>query len=376
MQVSVLQENLKRALSVVGRAVAGKSVLPVLSNVYLGTDAGQLVLRATDLSVGITTRIGAKVEAEGAVTLPHKLLSDVIGGLPNDKVTLALDAKTQSVAIKCGRYDATIKGIDREEFPIIPTVDGDPLVSLPSGTIRRVADAVAIAAATGDTRPVLAGVYMSCGNAGMTFCAADGYRLAQLVVDTVAREIVDPIIPARALIELARIVEDDSTVDIALSPTGGQVMFRTESAELVSRLIEGKYPDTERIIPTSFTTRAVLDTAELSKAVKLASFFAVKSADIVRLEMSQEDESSPLPGQLTITANAAEVGDNRAVLDAMIGGQGGKIAVSVEYFAELLAAVKTPQIALEHTSEGNPLVMRPVGEDTALWILMPMSVRQ
>jgi DNA polymerase III subunit beta len=379
--VSVLQENLKRALSIVGRAVAGKSTLPVLSNVYLGTDAGQLVCRATNLEIGVTTRIGAKIESEGATTLPYKLLSDVVGGLPNDRVSLTLDAQTQAVALSCARYDATIKGIDHEEFPVIPTVDGDPLLSLPGSTIKRVAEAVAIAAATGDTRPVLSGVLMKYerdtahGDDYIVLAAADGYRLAQMRVQIESAFGSEVIVPARALIELARIVEDDDRVDVALSPTGGQLVFRTESMELVTRLIEGKYPDVDRIIPASFTTRTVLDTAELVKAVKLASYFATKSADIVRLEVAPENTESPLPGKVTITANAAEVGDQRAVLDAMIGGTGGKIAVNVGYFAELLAAVKTPQVALEMQSEGNPLVMKPVGEDGALWILMPMTVR-
>jgi DNA polymerase-3 subunit beta len=377
MKLSCLQENLKRALAIASHAVAGKSTLPVLSNVLLATDDGRLKLASTNLEIGITVWIGAKIDEEGAVTVPAKLLSDVVSGLPNDKITLELDPRTQTVHLTCARYEASIKGIEADEFPVIPTIaDREPTASFPPDLLRETVDQVAFAAATDDTRPVLAGVLMRMKGRTATFAAADGFRLALRTVELPepVAEPIEVIVPARALLELARIVGDaESNVEITVTPSGGQILFHTESTDLVSRLIEGRYPDIERIIPSSFATRTVLDTQELAKAVKLASFFASASSNIVRLTI--ESGGDLAPGKLTISANAAEVGENKGQLDGMVHGEGGQIALNVKFLGEALNAIKTPQIALETQTPQNPGVFKPVGADGYLHIVMPMTVR-
>lgn len=377
MKLSCLQENLKRGLAIVGHAVAGKSTLPVLSNILLATDDGRLKLAATNLEIGITCWIGAKIEDEGAVTIPAKLLADVVGGLPNDKIALELDARTQTVGLKCARYEASIKGIEADEFPVIPTIsEAVPTASFPPDLLRETIDQVAFAAATDDTRPVLAGVLMRLRGKTATFAAADGFRLALRTIELPepVAEPVEVIIPARALTELARIIGDaESNVEITVTPSGGQVLFHTESTDLVSRLIEGRYPDIERIIPSNHSTRTVIETQELAKAVKLASYFATASSNIVRLTFESGGELSP--GKLLISANAAEVGDNKGVLDGMVHGSGGQIALNVKFLSEALAAIKTPQIAIETQTAQNPGVFKPIGSDGYLHIVMPMTVR-
>ena len=377
MKLSCLQENLKRGLAIVSHAVAGKSTLPVLSNILLASDDGRLKLAATNLEIGITCWIGAKIEEEGAITVPAKLLSDVVSGLPNDKITLNLDARTQTVHLACARYEASIKGIESDEFPVIPTIaDRAPTASFPPDLLRETVDQVAFAAATDDTRPVLAGVLMRLKGKTATFAAADGFRLALRTVELPepVSESVEVIVPARALTELARIVGDaESNVEVTVTPSGGQILFHTESTDLVSRLIEGRYPDIERIIPASFATRTVLETQELAKAVKLASFFATASSNIVRLTIESGGDLGP--GKLTISANAAEVGDNKGVLDGMVHGEGGQIALNVKFLGEALNAIKTSQIALETQTPQNPGVFKPVGADGYLHIVMPMTVR-
>ena len=377
MKLSCLQENLKRGLAIVSHAVAGKSTLPVLSNILLASDDGRLKLAATNLEIGITCWIGAKIEEEGAITVPAKLLSDVVSGLPNDKITLNLDARTQTVHLTCARYEASIKGIESDEFPVIPTIaDRAPTASFPPDLLRETVDQVAFAAATDDTRPVLAGVLMRLKGKTATFAAADGFRLALRTVELPepVSESVEVIVPARALTELARIVGDaESNVEVTVTPSGGQILFHTESTDLVSRLIEGRYPDIERIIPASFATRTVLETQELAKAVKLASFFATASSNIVRLTIESGGDLGP--GKLTISANAAEVGDNKGVLDGMVHGEGGQIALNVKFLGEALNAIKTSQIALETQTPQNPGVFKPVGADGYLHIVMPMTVR-
>ncbi len=377
MKLSCLQENLKRGLAIVGHAVAGKSTLPVLSNILLATDEGRLKLAATNLEIGITCWIGAKVEEEGAVTIPAKLLSDVVSGLPNDKIVLNLDARTQTINVRCARFEANIKGIEADEFPVIPTVaDREPTVRFEPSALREAIDQVAFAAATDDTRPVLTGVLLRLKGTTATFAAADGFRLAVKTIQLgqAVTESIDVIIPARALTELSRIIGDvEGTVDVTVTPTGGQILFHTEATDLVSRLIEGKFPDFERIIPSAHATRTVLETQELAKAVKLASYFANASANIIKLTLESGGDLGP--GRLTISANAAEVGDNQSALDGMVNGEGGQIALNVKFLAEALNAMKTAQIALETQTPQSPGVFKPVGQEGYVHIVMPMTVR-
>ena len=377
MKLTCLQENLKRGLATVSHAVAGKSTLPVLANVLLTTDGGRLKLAATNLEIGITHWIGAQVQEEGAVTVPAKLLADVVGGLPSDRVTLTLDARTQTIKIECGRFTSNIKGIEADEFPTIPTIaDKAPAASVPPDVLREAIDQVVFASASDDTRPVLAGVLVRMHDTRLFLAAADGFRAATRTVtlpEPVSQQ-AEFIVPARALAELSRIAgETQGAVSITVAPGGSQVLFHTETTELVSRLIDGKFPDVERIIPTQYLTRTVLDTDELRKAIKLASFFAASSQQVVKLTMEPGGELGP--GKLVISANAAEVGDNTGELDGMIHGEGGQVALNVKYLTELLGVVKSAQIAIETQSPQNPGVFKPVGQDSYVHIIMPMSIR-
>ncbi|MBX0327378.1 DNA polymerase III subunit beta [Oscillochloris sp. ZM17-4] len=377
MKLTCLQENLKRGLATVSHAVAGKSTLPVLSNVLLATDGGRLKLAATNLDVGITHWIGAQVLEEGAITVPAKLLADVVGGLPNDRVTLTLDSRTQTVKVECARFTSNIKGIEADEFPTIPTVsDREPTVSLAPSALREAIDQVAFAAASDDSRPVLAGVLVRLRDNRATFAAADGFRLATRVIQ-LPEPIDQPqefIVPAKSLIELSRIAADsEGNISMTITPGGSQALFHSDNTELVSRLIDGKFPDFERIIPGQYLTRSVLDTAELAKAVKLASYFANSSQNVVKLTIEPGGELGP--GRVVISSNAAEVGDNTGEIDGMIHGEGGQIALNVKYLADALAAIKTAQVALETQTTQSPGVFKPVGQEGYVHIVMPMSIR-
>lgn len=376
MKVSCLQENLKRGLSIVSHAVASKSTLPVLSNILLTTEGGRLRLQATNLEVGITCWIGAKVEEEGAVTIPAKLLSDFVGNLPNDAVVMSLDERTQTVNLRCARSEANIKGIEADEFPTIPTVDAsEPTVALAPEVLRAAIDQVAFAAATDDTRPVLAGVLLKLQEQTAIFSATDGFRLAVKTIDLpepvrVAQEVI---IPARALIELGRIIGDsENPVELTVTPSGGQVLFHSDNVDMVSRLIDGKFPDYQRIIPKQYTTRAAMDRDSFLRAARQASVFATSSANIVKMTLDAGAEFGP--GKMTLSANAAEVGDNKTELEGQINGEGGQIALNVKFLQDALNAIRTPQIAFEMQTKAAPGVFRPIGDDSLLVIVMPMSI--
>lgn len=385
MKISCLQENLKRGLAVVSHAVAGKSTLPVLSNILIASDDGRLKLAATNLEIGITCWIGAKIEEEGAVTVPAKLLSDVVGSLPNDRIDLRLDMRTQTLNLKCARFENNIKGTEAGEFPSIPTVDDrTPIAVFPAALLRETIQQVAFAAATEETRPVLQGVQLRLRDNRAIFAAADGFRLAQRIIELPepAAQPQEMIIPARALNELARILastalsdhnDDESQVEMIVTSSGGQALFHTGTVDLVSRLIDGKFPDVDRVIPQQYQTRAVLDTQELMKAVKLASYFTVAPSNSVRLHMEPGGEMGP--GHMTISANAVDVGDNKGQVDAMITGEGGQIALNVKFLSDAIAAIPTSQLALETQSPQHPAVFKPVGVEGYIHIVMPMTVR-
>jgi DNA polymerase III subunit beta len=180
-------------------------------------------------------------------------------------------------------------------------------------------------------------------------------------------------VPARALIELRSILSDDDQVEMTVTPNGGQVLFHTPTTDLVSRLIEGRFPDYERIIPQRFATRTVLETSELLKAVKLSSYFALSSANIVKLTIHSGGDLQP--GKLQLSANAAEVGDNKGEIDGQVSGEDGTLALDVRYLTEALGAIKTAQVALETQTAQSPGVFRPVGQEGYIHIVMPMTVR-
>ncbi len=377
MKLTCMQENLKRGLANVGHAVAGKSPLQVLSNVLLATDGGRLKLAATNLEVGITHWIGAQVEIEGSVTVPAKLLSDLVSSLPNDKITLTLDARTQSVKVECGRFTSNIKGIEAEQFPSIPTIaDQEPTTQIAPEVLREAIDQVAFAASDDNSRPALSGVLLRMQETRIFMAATDGFRLAARTInlpEPIGRQ-AELLVPARAMRDLARIAgESEGPISITVAPNNNYVLFHSETTDLVASLINERFPNVERIIPQQYTTRSVIETTELSKAVKLASYFASASQNVVRLKMEPGGELGP--GRLVISTNAADVGDNTGELDAQIQGEGGQIALNVKYLAELLGALKNAQVAIETQTSKSPGVFKPVGQEGYVHIIMPMEIR-
>ena len=371
-----MQENLKRGLAIVSAAIAAKNTLPVLANVLLVAEGNRLKLAGTNLEVGVTHWIGAQVQEEGAATIPAKLLADVVGSLPNDRVTLTLDSRTQSVRIECGRFTTNIKGIEADEYPTIPSPTMDKSPALPGKLLTSFIDQVALAAASDDSRPVLAGVLVRLKGSELMMAAADGFRLAHRTA-TLPNPLGkngggECIVPAKSMSIAGKIFSGvEGEIQVAILPS--QIAFQTEDTLVVSRLIDGKFPDVERIIPRACATRAVLEVIELRKATKLAAFFATSNQNVVKLTLQPGGDIAP--GSLTLSANAVEVGDNTGSIDATITGETAQIALNVKYIEEGLEAIGTPQVAVEVNSPSSPGVFKPVGEDGYTYIIMPMSIR-
>lgn len=376
MKLSCLQENLSRGLGVVGRAIATRTTLPITNNVLLATDQSRLKLVATNLEMAISYWIGAKVEEEGEITVPARLLTEFVSSLPNDKVDISLPTRTKTLELKCARFEARISGLDAKDFPPIPTVEGGIATTVDVATLRQAIGQVVFAAASEESRPVLTGVDALFNDSLLTLAAADGFRLAvyKLPLLTTVSQKTEVIIPARTLAELNRLMADDEEkVEITVNPNKSQALFRLKDTELVSQLIQGAFPQYAQLIPQSHNTRAVVDVAEFLRATKTASIFARDGSGIVRLVVTSGRELTP--GKLTVSARSEEIGDDVGEIDAMVEGEEAKIAFNGKYLIDVLGVLRESQVALETTNPSSPGVIRPVGVDNYIHVVMPMFVQ-
>jgi DNA polymerase-3 subunit beta len=375
MKVSCLQENLAKGLGIVGRAVSPRSTLPVLGNVLLATDTGRLKLSATNLEVGINCWIGAKVEEEGAITVPARTFIDLVNALPPERVDMELVVRTQTLNLRASRSEANVKGIDAQEFPLVPVPEGEGGISIEADVLRTAIDQVAFAAATDESRPILTGVLAKFEDTQLTLAAADGFRLSVRTIP-LPHAVPDPfsvIVPARALTELGRVSgEQKDPIVVTVTPTRNQILFQLTNIVLVSQLIDGNFPDYRQIIPVERTTHTVMDTATFLKACKTALIFARDAAHITRLHVKPGSELAP--GHVVVSATSAETGDDVSELDATIEGEEVEIAFNVRYLIDLLSVVGTPQVALDTTTSSSPGVVRPVGDMDYTHVIMPMHL--
>src|SRR6476469_10597208 len=362
-----MQENLARGLSVVSRAVSNRS-LPVLTNVPLKTEDGGLKLPATNLEIGITYWVPGKIEVDGATSVPARLLTDLVNSLPGgEPIDLEL-GDGETLHIRSGRFESNIKGISADDFPTVQTAGERPVTRIPQNVLRHALDETAFAAASDEARPILTGVLARFEGDQLTLAAADNYRIAVKTVpilDAVPETSV--VIPARALNELARVLADvDDPVDVVLAAARNQVLFHLDGIDLVSRLIDGQFPNYQQVVPKEHTTRAVLDREELLRAVRPAALIAHESANIVKLQIGGDGD----PG-VTVSANA-EVGDHVGQVDAAVEGDGTTIAFNARYLADVLTNVSADQFALELNGPLSPGVFKPVGDDRYVHVVMPV----
>jgi len=376
MKLSCLQENLNKALGIVGRAVATRTTLPITNNILLTTDQSRLKLVATNLEMAISYWTGAKVEEEGEITVPARLLTEFVGSLPNDRIDISLSPKTKTLELKCARFEARISGVDAKDFPPIPTIDEGITTKVEVAEMKQGISQVVFAAASEESRPVLTGVNAKFANDSLTLAAADGFRLAvyKLPLSAPVNQEVEIIIPARTLTELNRLVSDgEEVIDITINPNKSQALFSFKDTELVSQLIQGAFPQYSQLIPQSYNTQAVVDVAEFLRAARTASIFARDGSGIVRLVMAAGSELTP--GKLTISARSEEIGDDVGEIDAVVDGEEAKIAFNGRYIIDVLSVLHESRVALETTNPSSPGVIRPVGVDNYIHVVMPMFVQ-
>ena len=381
MKLSCLQENLRNGLSIVERAVATRTTLPITQNVYMAAEGSRLRLSATNLEIAITTWVGAQVEEEGAVTIPARLLTQFVNSLPQQRVDVTLEDEPLRLAMKCARYGANINGQDADDFPPIPSVDEGAVGKMDAAVMRDAIRHVAFAAATEDSRPVLTGVKVEMSGDEFTFAAADGFRLAVYegkLSDPVPEDI-NFIVPARTLQEVNRLLGQQSDpVEFTVTPAKSQALFRLSSVELVSQLVQGTFPNYRQLVPEEYTTRVVIPRDSFMQATRAASTFARDGSGIIRLNISSDEQEEA--GKIAVSARAEELGDYEGEVDAQVMGKESesKIAFNSRFLTDVLDVLEDGDVALETQTPSSPGVIRPAASPNGhsyTHVVMPMFVQ-
>ena len=386
MRLSVNQSSLAKALSIVNRAVSSRTTMPILGNVLLDATGDGLRLAATNREIGINCWIAADVEESGSTTIPARLLSEFVNSLPNERVSMALEQSTETLGLTCAKHSANIKGINAFEFPLIPTYQPEPtnseaptvtgdVYTVASNALASLIDSVVFAASADENRPTLTGIETTFDDGRLTMAATDGYRLSMRSMETSAGEKATIIIPGRNLSEVSRICADATgEITAIVSANRNQVLFSATSAkewqrvDIISELIDARFPDYRATIPKSHNTRCTVDASALLKAVRVAMLFARDNANIIRCTMLPD-------GLFRIAATSVEMGDNTSEIECNVEGDEINIAFDGRLLSDALSHVPTAQVIIETTRPTRPGTIRPVGNDDYLMVIMPMNAK-
>ena len=373
MKLSCIQSNLRKGLATVSRAVATRSTIPETQNVLIATDNGRLKLTATNLEVAITTWIGAQIEEEGSVTIPARMLSDFINSLPDKKVDIETVAYPIGLKIHCANFDAQMNGIDPENYPPIPNISDGPKISISSSDFKSSLSRVRFAVATDESRPALTGVKVDVKGNEFTLASADGFRLAIETgnCESSVEEDVSVIVPGRTMNEIFSLLGTDSgMLDMTVTEQKSQALFKFGDVEVVTQLIQGNFPDYERLIPGEKGTICRVNREEILQATNAASVFARDGSGIIRMVSDDTDE-----GSIRIMSQAEELGSNESRVNASIEGEETRIAFNSKFLNEILSVLDGDEVEIETMSPSSPGVFRSAANSGYLHIIMPMFVQ-
>ncbi len=364
MKIICLQEKLKKALSLISKITGKNPNLPILNNILIETDKGRLRVSATDLEIGMNIWISAKVEKSGKATVPASILSSFISSLPSDKVRLSTE-KYNLIAQE-GSYKAEIKGLNPADFPIIPQSKEKPFLFIKAKDLQNGLSQVYQAASFSDTRPEISGVFFQVTKENtLKLVATDSFRLAEKTIKKIkgTQQERSFILPIKTTVELIRTLsESDAEVKIGIE--GNQVFFDINDIYLTSRLIEGHFPDYERIIPTEFKTDVTVDKDKLLEAIKIASLFVSKINDITFNFSSK--------GKIEIISSSQEIGSNNSAIKAEVRGEDLSLTFNYRYIIDGLSNIEGKKILLRMNGKEKPLLMKEVSSTDYFYIVMPV----
>lgn len=362
MKLQVTQENLNKALQSVSRVASSRGTLPILANVLLKIIDNRLSIAATNLDIAITHFIGSKVAEEGAITVPARLMQEFVSSLPGGIINLELN--DLKLHINADQYRSVINGVSAEEFPVMPAIAGGKKWSISSSVLKRGLQQVVPAASTDEARPVLTGIYVHSHEGRLYMAATDSYRLAEKQL-TKVKDDMSLLIPASAMQDLLRVIAD-SEDEVAVVHDEQQVLFKVGDVELVTRLIEGNYPDYRKLVPQNFSTAATLKRTELMNITKVSSLFARESAGSITIHVDGDGQ------QVSIRSIASQLGENTSTASATITG-GGDITLNSRYLLDALHALGGDNVVLGFNGKLEPCVLKDPASDDYVHLIMPLK---
>lgn len=362
MKLQVTQENLNRALSNVARVASSRNALPILSNVLIKTIDNRVAVAATNLNIAITHYIGSKVAEKGSITVPARLMQDFVASLPSSVIDIKVEET--KLHIKTDKYDSTINGTPADDYPVMPQIKDGNTWTINGPKLKKALQQVVLAASNDDARPILTGVYFHTLNGKLYVVATDSYRLAEKEVLPLKQE-VKLLVPASAMQDLLRIVSDFED-EVSVTHDDQQVLFTVGDVELVTRLIDGTYPDYRKLIPGSFATTAILPRAELANITKVSSLFARESAGSVTLNVDEDEK------QIGIRSIASQLGENIATAEAEVSGT-ASITLNSRYIIDSLGVINDPDVLVGFNGKLEPCVIRGKDDKNYTHIIMPLK---
>jgi len=379
MKFTATQENLNQGLLTVAHVASKNTTLPVLNNVLIEAGEGGVKLSATNLEIGVSCMVRGKIERMGAFTVQSKLLADYIGLLPKEGVEISLlsgENNGSSLSVKGINSETKMKGIPASDFPLIPSVERKTKATCSSADLRAAIAQVIFAVSQSETRPEINGVLLAFKDGLLTLTATDSYRLAEKKIRLLSKfsEERQVIVPARALQELLRILagfKDPSALSsvdrVEIYVAENQILFTLGTIEVISRVIEGRYPDYQQIIPAQYATTGRLSTVELLKATKTASLFSRSGIYDVTLSFSPERH------ELVLSSVNAQLGENVSRVPAEITGAENRNVLNYRYLLDGLQNIETEEVEFSLIDNTNPCVVRPHGKTDYLYLVMPIK---
>lgn len=368
MKVICDQKKLLEALDIVSRAVSTHNTLPVLSHILIKAEGKKLFFSATNLEVAIRYFFECEVRNEGAITVPVKLLMSYVALLPDEKLELHA-SEGLTLTLRSSKTQTKIKGIHPDEFPLIPVLDKGSELKLPVKDINIAISQVSFAAAQNSSRPVLSGVLFQLKKNILKIVATDSYRLAEKTIQLQKgrEDVIECIIPVRTVQELGKLLGKTTSKEIQVDVSKNQILFRIGDIEFTSRLIEGRFPDYDRIIPKESKTKAEVSTDLLLMSARRISLFARENNNSVKLTLTND-------GKMSLSTDDTKVGEDKDEVDVVMTGENNKTALNADYLLDVLTTIGTEKISLEVSDKLSPVVIKPCKDDGYVYIIMPLKV--
>lgn len=365
MKVTVDQSDLVKGLNLVSKALSSRNQLPVLANVLIEAKKSGVILAATNLEVGIRTQIGSKTEREGVITVPARSLTEFVTSVIGHQVQL--ESNEGKLKVVADKFRATFSGIDAAEFPILPQ-PSKSTQTINALIVGQIATQVAYAAAVDESRPVLTGIRFQVLGDKLIVVATDGFRLVRKeFLASSIKNLASIIMPARTIVEIAKIASDtkEDKVGMEVVEKNNQVIFTCGATDLISRILEGNYPDTEKIIPTDSPIEAILDRQEFMQSLRAVGIFARENNNIVRFKIKNS--------KFNISAAATQQGESEVEMESENTGE-GEIAFNYKFVTDVLGSMSEERIRLQIKDHLSPGVFRPEKDSSLLALVMPVRI--